>query len=100
MLRKKPLSLGGYLVHAARVKASDFFALPASLAPFAAFFPADAAPWAWLKAISPALAAHRFDDPMPQLPPGVHVEGLDYLHPTVKLPPTALVVSIPTDPPL
>jgi NDP-sugar pyrophosphorylase family protein len=74
------------------VKASDFFALPASLAPFAAFVPADAAPWAWIKAISPALTAHRFDDAMPQLPPGVHVEGLVYLHPTVKLPPTATII--------
>lgn len=74
------------------VKASDFFALPASLAHFAASFPADAAPWEWLKAIAPALAAHRFDQPMLKLPPGVHVEGFVYLHPTVILPHTATLI--------
>ena len=90
--RKKPLFLAGFFVHAGRVKASDFFALPASLAPFAAFFPAQAAPWEWLKGIGPALAAHAFDQPLPELPPGVHVEGFVYLHPTVKLPPSATII--------
>jgi len=37
------------------VNASEFFALPPSLARFASFFPADAAPWEWLKAIAAAL---------------------------------------------
>jgi len=74
------------------VKASDFFTLPASLAPFAAHFSADAAPWEWVKRIAPALAAHVFDQPLPKLPPGVHVEGFVYLHPTVKLPPTATLI--------
>src|SRR5271165_5081502 len=74
------------------VKASDFFALPASLAPFAAAFPAEAAPWEWLKHIGPALAAHKFDQPVPKGPPGVHVEGFVYLHPTVSLPHTATII--------
>lgn len=74
------------------MKASDFFALPKSLAPFASAFPADVAPWEWLKRIGPALAAHAFDQPLPKLPPGVHVEGKVYLHPSVKLPPHATII--------
>lgn len=74
------------------MKASDFFALPASLAPFAAAFPVNVAPWEWLKQIAPALAAHKFDQPMLKVPPGVHVEGFVYLHPTVTLPPTATII--------
>jgi len=74
------------------VKASDFFTLPPSLALFRAAFPPDAPPWEWLKQIGPALAAHRFDQPLPSLPPGVHVEGLVYLHPSVKLPSTATLI--------
>jgi NDP-sugar pyrophosphorylase family protein len=75
-----------------RVKAADFFALPPSLAPFSAHFPAGAAPWEWLRRIGPALAAQTFNQPLPKLPAGVHVEGFVYLHPTVKLPHTATVV--------
>ena len=74
------------------VKASDFFTMPASLAPFAAHFPAGALPWEWLKRIGPALAAQRFDSKPPAHPPGVHLEGLVYLHPTVKLPHTATII--------
>ena len=43
------------------MKASDFFALPASLLRFAPFFPADIAPWLWLKKIGPALESAEFD---------------------------------------
>jgi NDP-sugar pyrophosphorylase family protein len=74
------------------VKASDFFALPASLAPFAASFPGDVVPWEWLKRIAPALAAHKFDQPMLKVPPGVRVEGFVYIHPTVTLPHTATII--------
>ncbi|HEX2853672.1 MAG TPA: UDP-N-acetylglucosamine diphosphorylase [Opitutaceae bacterium] len=74
------------------MKASDFFALPKSLVPFASAFPADVAPWEWLKRIGPALAAQAFDQPLPKLPPGVHVEGKVYLHPSVKLPPHATII--------
>jgi NDP-sugar pyrophosphorylase family protein len=74
------------------VKASDFFALPASLAPFAAHFSADAAPWDWIKKIGAALAAHDWSQPLPPRPAGVHVEGLVFIHPSVKLPPYATVI--------
>ncbi len=74
------------------MKASDFFTLPASLAHFAVYFPADVAPWEWLKRIGPALAAHKFDVALPARPPGVHIEGLVYIHPTVKLPPYATII--------
>lgn len=73
------------------MKASEFFALPASLARFAAHFPADAAPWDWLKQIGAALAAGLPDTAGPALPPGVHVSGRVWLHPTVKLPPSAVI---------
>lgn len=72
--------------------ASDFFTLPPSLAVFAAAFPGDVAPWEWLKRIGPALAGHTFNSAPPKLPPGVHVEGAVYLHPTVKLPSHATIV--------
>lgn len=74
------------------MKASDFFALPASLAPFAAHFPAEVPPWEWLKRIGPALAAHKFAATPPKVPAGVHLEGLVYLHPSVKLPHTATII--------
>jgi NDP-sugar pyrophosphorylase family protein len=74
------------------VKASDFFAFPASLQAFAASFPADIPPWEWLKRIGPALAAHSFGQSRPQLPPGIHIEGDVYLHPTVKLPAQATLI--------
>jgi len=79
-------------VHGRAVKASDFFALPASLAPFAAHFPADLPPWEWLKRIGGALAAQKFDAPLPVRAAGGHIEGLVYLHPTVKLPPHATII--------
>jgi UDP-N-acetylglucosamine diphosphorylase / glucose-1-phosphate thymidylyltransferase / UDP-N-acetylgalactosamine diphosphorylase / glucosamine-1-phosphate N-acetyltransferase / galactosamine-1-phosphate N-acetyltransferase len=68
------------------VKASDFFALPDSLAQFRPFFPADAAPWDWLKQIAPALASFRFEPNPPRVPPGVHLEGQVYLGQGVTLP--------------
>jgi NDP-sugar pyrophosphorylase family protein len=74
------------------MKAFDFFIFPASLAPFAAHFPGEVAPWEWLKRIGPALAAYKFDAAPPAHPPGVHIEGLVYLHPTVKLPAYATII--------
>jgi acetyltransferase-like isoleucine patch superfamily enzyme len=68
------------------LKASDFFSLPPSLADFAAFFPPDVAPWEWLKNIGPALAAFRFDAPLPAFPPAVRAEGPLWIHPSVRLP--------------
>ena len=72
--------------------ASDFFSLPQSLAAFAAHFPADVAPWEWLKRIGPALAAHKFEAALPVRPAGVHIEGFVFIHPTVKLPPYATII--------
>lgn len=68
------------------MKASDFFALPTSLALFARFFPADAAPWDWLKRIGVALAETAGAPGSAKCPPGVHVEGQVWIHPSAKLP--------------
>ena len=73
------------------VKAPEFFALPASLARFAPFFPAESAPWEWLKGIGAALETVEAGAPGPKIPPGVHLEGKVWLHPTVKLPPFAVI---------
>lgn len=73
------------------MKASDFFTLPPSLAPFAAFFPADVPPWAWVKQIGAALASL----PEPEIvtfPAGTHIEGKVWIHPTVKLPAHATII--------
>lgn len=67
------------------MKASDFFSLPDSLASFAAYFPADVAPWEWLKQIGAALAAHNLSGGQ-ALPPGIHAEGAIFVHPTAQLP--------------
>lgn len=74
------------------MKASDFFILPASLAPFAASFPAEVPPWDWLKQIGRAFEALTAPPPARELPAGVHVEGKVWLHPTVKLPPYATLI--------
>jgi NDP-sugar pyrophosphorylase family protein len=74
------------------MKASEFFTLPPSLAPFAPHFPADVAPWEWLKQIGAALAALQQTPSTPTLPPGVHVEGKVWLHPSVKLPAHATII--------
>jgi NDP-sugar pyrophosphorylase family protein len=73
------------------MQASDYFALPKSLSPFAGFFAADALPWEWLVQIGPALASWKFGGPPASVPPGVLIEGRVYLHPTVKLPPYAVI---------
>src|SRR5690606_14350304 len=74
------------------MQAAEFFNLPPSLAHFAAHFPAEVAPWEWLKRIAPALAATRFE-PVPRaVPPGVHIEGAVHLEPEVKLPPYATII--------
>ena len=72
--------------------AADFFDLPASLLRFAAHFPADVAPWSWLKAIPAALAELQGNTADRTLPPGVHVEGEVWLDPSVKLPPYAVLI--------
>ncbi|MDO8541466.1 MAG: UDP-N-acetylglucosamine diphosphorylase [Opitutaceae bacterium] len=74
------------------MKASDFFSLPPSLAPFARHFRADVPPWEWLKQIGAALAAITQTPVTMSLPPGVHVQGTVWLHPTVKLPAYATLI--------
>ncbi|MBL9213864.1 MAG: UDP-N-acetylglucosamine diphosphorylase [Opitutaceae bacterium] len=73
------------------MKASDFFALPASLSRFASFFPAGVAPWEWLKRLEAALESVEAGAGGPAVPPGVQVEGRVWLHPTVKLPAFAVI---------
>ena len=74
------------------MKASDFFSLPTSLLRFAAFFPADVAPWLWLKEIGPALEVAEFSPNELAIPSGVHVEGRVWIHPSVKLPAHATII--------
>jgi bifunctional N-acetylglucosamine-1-phosphate-uridyltransferase/glucosamine-1-phosphate-acetyltransferase GlmU-like protein len=97
------------------MKASDLYDLPESLSPFAPHFPANAAPWTWLKSIAPAIqsvfaatpacafatAAHNTThNPThnsvpampPPIPPGVYIEGDVVLNPGVKLPAYATII--------
>lgn len=74
------------------MKAADFFTLPASLARFAPHFPADVAPWEWLKRIGAALATVTESSRPAVVPPGVHLEGKVWIDPSVKLPPYATIV--------
>ena len=73
------------------MKASEFFALPPSLARFAPFFPAGAAPWDWIKQIGAALAAESFGALEIKIPPGVQIEGKVWIDPSVKLPAFAVI---------
>ncbi len=74
------------------MKASEFFALPPSLGRFESYFQAGVAPWEWIKQIGPALAAAEFETAGLTIPPGVHIEGKVWLHPTVKLPAHATII--------
>ena len=72
--------------------AADFFALPPSLAPFAAQFRADVPPWDWLKQIGAALGQLPPPAAPRTLPPGVHLEGAVWIDPSVKLPAYATLI--------
>src|SRR5688572_17127913 len=74
------------------MKASDFFQLPASLAAFARFFPAEAPPWEWVKQIGAALGSVTAPSLPGTVPPGVHLEGQVWIHPSVKLPAYATLI--------
>jgi UDP-N-acetylglucosamine diphosphorylase / glucose-1-phosphate thymidylyltransferase / UDP-N-acetylgalactosamine diphosphorylase / glucosamine-1-phosphate N-acetyltransferase / galactosamine-1-phosphate N-acetyltransferase len=74
------------------VKAAEFFDLPASLALFAADFPAELPPWEWLKRIGPALARQEFSFTTGALAPaGVRVTGKVWFHVSVKFPAYATI---------
>jgi NDP-sugar pyrophosphorylase family protein len=74
------------------MNASDFFSLPTSLAIFARQFRTDVPPWEWLKQIGFALSSVTEAPAARNCPPGVHIEGQVWLHPTVKLPPHATLI--------
>lgn len=73
------------------MKASEFFSLPSSLSRFSTWFPAEAAPWEWLKQIGAALGAETPGPLELKIPAGVQIEGKVWLHPTVKLPAFAVI---------
>ena len=89
---RKPLVSSGFFVIKTLVKASEFFALPPSLARFAPFFPAGVAPWDWLKQIGAALEAATFTPLDLKIPAGVQIEGRVWLHASVKLPAHATII--------
>jgi NDP-sugar pyrophosphorylase family protein len=74
------------------LKASEFFALPESLAGFRPFFGSDAAPWEWLKQIGAALAAQKFGPLAPNATGGIHIEGPVHLGAGVTLPSHCTIV--------
>jgi NDP-sugar pyrophosphorylase family protein len=91
--RCNSLVAGGRRVpHEWAVKASEYFDLPESLSPFAAYFSAEAAPWDWIKAIAAALAGFSMPPLAIKFPAGIHVEGPIWLHPSVKLPSHATLI--------
>ena len=67
------------------LKACDLFDFPVSL-PFDSVFSVELAPWEWVPLIAEALKAFSFEPLAIEVPPGLHVEGPVYIHPTVKLP--------------
>lgn len=75
------------------VKADDFFSLPESLRQFADHFPAELAPWEWLKAIEVAVvrAVERAKGARRDAL-GVHISGPVFIDPSVKLPPYATIL--------
>jgi UDP-N-acetylglucosamine diphosphorylase / glucose-1-phosphate thymidylyltransferase / UDP-N-acetylgalactosamine diphosphorylase / glucosamine-1-phosphate N-acetyltransferase / galactosamine-1-phosphate N-acetyltransferase len=74
------------------MKASELFALPPSLQPFAAHFKPEMAPWDWLKEIGAALKNLPAPSAGPAIPPGIRIEGQVWLHPSVKLPAYATII--------
>jgi UDP-N-acetylglucosamine diphosphorylase / glucose-1-phosphate thymidylyltransferase / UDP-N-acetylgalactosamine diphosphorylase / glucosamine-1-phosphate N-acetyltransferase / galactosamine-1-phosphate N-acetyltransferase len=86
---RRPDVCSGQLIP--QLKASEFFALPASLARFASFFSPEAAPWEWLKKIAAALETMPLAAGALKIPPGVHIEGRVWLDATVKLPVQAVI---------
>jgi NDP-sugar pyrophosphorylase family protein len=74
------------------MKASDFFALPPSLSRFERHFRPDVPPWEWLQQIGAALSLVTDAPVTGGTPPGVHIEGSVWMHPTVRLPSFATLI--------
>lgn len=74
------------------MKAAELFSFPDSLNLFREFFNLEAAPWDWLRQIGPALKATAASWPSCSLPPGIHVEGPVYVHPSVQVPAYATLI--------
>ncbi len=75
------------------MRADALFTLPESLAIFSAHFRPDMRPWEWVGAIKEALAAFNWNiyATHAQIPTGVHIKGRVFIHPSVKLPPYAVI---------
>ena len=77
------------------IKASDFFTIPDSLAPFRECFDAHAAPWEWLNGINNALltvlASEGLEGGRSVFPPHLHVSGKVFIHDSVELPPYGVI---------
>jgi UDP-N-acetylglucosamine diphosphorylase / glucose-1-phosphate thymidylyltransferase / UDP-N-acetylgalactosamine diphosphorylase / glucosamine-1-phosphate N-acetyltransferase / galactosamine-1-phosphate N-acetyltransferase len=73
--------------------ADALFTLPPSLAHFCAFFRPDMQPWEWVSAIKAAFESIDWSDyPLRKdLPNDVFVKGRVYIHPSVILPPYAVI---------
>ncbi len=78
------------------MQAAAFFKWPESLVLFQPHFSMELPPWLWLKSIKSALAevlaAKKELGLTVRIPPGVHIEGEVYLHPTVRLPAYATII--------
>ncbi|MBT4757096.1 MAG: UDP-N-acetylglucosamine diphosphorylase [Opitutae bacterium] len=68
------------------LKAYDLFDFPDSL-PFNRVFSVELAPWQWVSLIALALESFQFESFRGEVPPGLHVKGQVFIHPSVKLPP-------------
>lgn len=73
------------LVFVYGMQASELYDFPQSL-PFESFFLPEAAPWQWVQQIKTALADFDFSAALPEIPPGLHIEGAVFIAEGVKLP--------------
>ena len=67
------------------MQANELFEFPGAL-PFGAYFLKDVSPWEWVQSIKTALAEFDFSTALPEIPPGLHIEGSVYIADGVKLP--------------
>lgn len=74
------------------MQASDLFDFPENI-PFDDVFRPELPPWQWIALIGEALSRIDFSrfPGHEDIPPGVSISGKVYIHPTVKLPPRAVI---------